>query len=104
MTTGKPATDRITAAETTAKILDRAISLGGFHDMVFHATECTDIIEATILAAKAEEREACAAYHDDLAAQHEAFREDATGNLIHHHLTMVRVHVRSAAAIRKREG
>jgi hypothetical protein len=46
------------------------------------------------------ERERCAAYHDDMAAQHEPFRHDAKGELIEHHTKMVRFHLASAAAIR----
>jgi hypothetical protein len=55
-----------------------------------------------IMAAKAEERKACAVYHDDLAAQHEASREGARGPSRANHGLMMRVHLNAAAAIRKR--
>lgn len=48
------------------------------------------------------EREACADYHDEKAAEHEAIREIARGSLITHHRRMVRAHLNSAAAIRNR--
>jgi len=49
-----------------------------------------------------EEREACAAYHDDLAARHDETREGLRGPNRANHGLMARVHRNAAAAIRKR--
>ena len=66
----------------------------------------TETLARAILAAEKRgeerEREACAVYHDDKAAEHEAFREDSRGDMILHHHKMVRMHVSAADAIRTR--
>ena len=65
------------------------------------AKALTSATEQAIKSGILAERERCASYHDDKAAEHEAFRHDAKGDLIDHHTKMVRFHQSSAEAIRK---
>ncbi|MCC6481426.1 MAG: hypothetical protein IT554_03345 [Sphingomonadaceae bacterium] len=60
---------------------------------------CQPLIDEAISA----ERERCAGYHDDLAAQHEAFAEGSPMEASKHHKKMARRHQHYAAAIRKGE-
>lgn len=70
---------------------------GDLDDVVEFETAIAKAIQSSVEA----ERERAASYHDDMAAQHEAFRSEATGVGIEHHAKMVRFHVLSAERIRK---
>lgn len=89
------------AAEIAVFAFEARIQGGEFEGLDPNGTECRDALKAEIAKAITAERERCAGYHDDRAAQHEAFRHDAKGVLIEHHAKMARFHVAAAADLRR---
>ena len=79
-----------------------AVAISTSSDLVELETE----IARSIMAAKAEEREAIAQYHDNMAAQHLTGAPMGGEDIAErqHHLNMMQEHKRHATAIRKRVG
>lgn len=90
------------AAEIAVFAFEARIQGGEFSEP--DGSQARDALKAAIGEAVNTERERCASYHDDMAAQQEGFRFDAKGDLIEHHAKMVRFHQSSAAAIRNPSG
>ena len=71
-----------------------AVAASGL-DPIQHIPEVDAIIERRLAECRREALEEAAAYHDDMASQHEASRDESD-----HHAMMLRLHRRFAAAIR----
>lgn len=92
----------VAAKAAAILIFDKLLDEGRIAVISIEARDAAALPIAKAIQSSVEaERERAASYHDDMAAQHEAFRSEATGVGIEHHAKMVRFHVLSAERIRK---